>query len=80
MIPTYFAEGIHGSVQISNVVFAVLVNVVTSTQDFCDKLPVTSAQSSSGCLNLSSIIDCLKQEVVSPSRVTPLNQCGKTSA
>ena len=35
------------------------------------KLPVTSAQSS--CPNLSSIIDCLQQDLVSPSRVTPIN-------
>ena len=62
---------IHGSVQISNVVFPIPVNVVTLTQDVCDKLPVTSAQSS--CLNFSSIIDCLQQDLVSPSRVTPIN-------
>ena len=62
---------IHGSVQISNVVFPVPVNVVTLTQDVCDKLPVTSAQSS--CPNLSSIIDCLQRDLVSPSRVTPIN-------
>ena len=49
---------IHGSVQISNV-FPVPVNVVTLTQDVCDKLPVTSAQSS--CPNFSSIIDCLQK-------------------
>ena len=60
---------IHGSVQISNVVFPVPVNVVTLTQDVCDKLPVMSAQSS--CPNFSSIIDCLQQDLVSPSRVTP---------
>ena len=62
---------IHGSVQISNLVFPIPVNVVTLTQDVCDKLPVTSAQSS--CLNFSSIIDCLQQDLVSPSRVTPIN-------
>ena len=49
---------IPGSVQFSNVVFPVPVNVVTSTQDVCDKLPVTSAQAS--CPNFSSFIDCLR--------------------
>ena len=62
---------IPGSVQFSNVLFPVLVNVVMSTQDVCDKLPVTSAQAS--CPNFSSFIDCLQQDLVSPSRVTPIN-------
>ena len=51
--------------------FPVLVNVVTLTQDVCDKLPVTSAQAS--CPNFSSFIDCMQQDLVSPSRVTPIN-------
>ena len=68
---------IPGSVQFSNVVFPVPVNVVMSTQDVCDKLPVTSAQAS--CPNFSSFIDCLQQDLVSLSRVTP-NQCRKASA
>ena len=63
---------ISGSVQISNVVFPVPFNVVTSTQDFCDKLRVTPAQTS--CPNFSSVIDCLQQDLVSPSRVTPINE------
>ena len=62
---------IPGSVQFSNTVFPVLVNVVRLTQDVCDKLPVTSAQAS--CFNFSSFIDCLQQDLVSPSRVTPMN-------
>jgi len=52
-------------------VFRVPVNGVTSTQDVCDKLPVTSAQSS--CPNFYSAIDCLQHDLVSPSRVTAIN-------
>ena len=62
---------IPGSVQFSNVAFPVLVNVVMLTQDVCDKLPIMSAQAS--CPNFSSFIDCLQQDLVSPSRVTPIN-------
>ena len=51
--------------------FPVPVNVVSSTQDVCDKLLVTSAQAS--CPNFSSFIDYLQQDLVSPSRVTPIN-------
>ena len=51
--------------------FPVPVNVVMSTQDVCDKLPVTSAQGS--CPNFSSFIECLQQDLVSLSRVTPTN-------
>ena len=63
---------IHGSVQISNVVFPVPVNVVTLTQDVCDKLPVTSAQSS--CPDFSSIIDCLQQDLVTPINAEKLQR------
>ena len=62
---------IPGSVQFSNVVFSVPVNVVTLTQDVCDKLPVMSAQAS--CPNFSSFIDCMQHYLVSPSRVNPIN-------
>lgn len=51
--------------------FPVPFNVATSTQDVCDKLPVMSAQTS--CPNPSFVIDCLQQDLVSPSRVTPIN-------
>ena len=61
---------IPGSLQFSNVVFPVWVTV-TSTQDVCDMLPVTSAQASHP--HFSSFIDCLQQDLVSPSRVTPTN-------
>ena len=60
------------SVQTSNVVFLVSVyNVVTSTQDFSDKPPETSAQTS--CPNLSSFIDCLQHTLVTPYTVTPID-------
>ena len=62
---------IPGSVRFSNVVFPILVNVVTLTQDAFDKLPVTSAQAF--CPNFFSFIDCLQQDLVSPSRVTPID-------
>ena len=62
---------IPGSVQFSNIVFLVPVNVVTSTQDVSDMLPITSAQAS--CLNFSSFTDCQQQDLVSPFRVTPDN-------
>ena len=62
---------IPGSVQFSNVLFPVLVNVVMSTQDVCDKPCVTSTQAS--CPSFSSFIDCLQQHLVSPSRVTSIN-------
>ena len=68
---TYVHVDIPGSVQFSNVVFPIPVNVVMSIQDVCVKLPVTSAQAS--CPNFSSFIDCLQQDLVSPSRATPIN-------
>ena len=49
--PTLRKNSVHNvkipdSVQFSNVVFPVPVNVAASTKDICDKLPVTSAQTS----------------------------------
>ena len=66
---------IPGSVQFSNVMFPIPVNVATctSTQDVCDKLPVKSAQTF--LPNFSSFMDCLQQDLVSHSRVSPINAC-----
>ena len=74
--PTLWKNFVHnvdipGSFQFSNCVFPVPVNVVKLTQDVCDKLPGTSSQAS--CPNFSSFIDCLQQDLVSPSMVTPMN-------
>ena len=54
---------IPGLVWFSGVVFPVPVDVVTSTQDVCVGLPVTSAQASSP--NFSFLIDCLQCGLVS---------------
>ena len=44
-----------------------------STQDVCDKLPFTCTSAQASCPYFSSFIYCLQQDLVSPSRVTPIN-------